>query len=62
MLCVDNLVIDLENFRLTADFKIEKGSHIAIVGPSGAGKSTFLNVLAGFIPLKDGNIEWNKSI
>ena len=44
MLCVDNLVIDLENFRLTADFKIETGSHIAIVGPSGAGKSTFLNV------------------
>ena len=61
MLCVDNLVIDLENFRLTADFKIETGSHIAIVGPSGAGKSTFLNVLAGFIPLKYGNIEWNKS-
>ena len=61
MLCVDNLVIDLENFRLTADFKIATGSHIAIVGPSGAGKSTFLNVLAGFIPLKYGNIEWNKS-
>ena len=61
MLFVDNLVIDLENFRLTADFKIETGSHIAIVGPSGAGKSTFLNVLAGFIPLKYGNIEWNKS-
>ena len=61
MLCVDNLVIDLDNFRLTADLKIETGSHIAIVGPSGAGKSTFLNVLAGFIPLKLGNIEWNKS-
>ena len=61
MLCVDNLVIDLENFRLTADFKIATGSHIAIVGPSGAGKSTFLNVLAGFIPLKYGDIEWNKS-
>ena len=61
MLCVDNLVINLENFRLTADFEIEAGSHIAIVGPSGAGKSTFLNALAGFIPLKGGNIEWNKS-
>ena len=61
MLCVDNLIIDLENFRLTADFEVETGSHIAIVGPSGAGKSTFLNVLAGFIPLKYGNIEWNKS-
>ena len=61
MLCVDNLVINLENFRLTADFEIETGSHTAIVGPSGAGKSTLLNALAGFIPLTGGNIEWNKS-
>ena len=61
MLCVDNLVINLENFRLTADFEIETGSHIAIVGPSGAGKSTLLNALAGFIPLTGGKIEWNKS-
>ena len=61
MLRVDDLVTNLENFRLTADFEIKEGSHISIVGPSGAGKSTFLNVLAGFIPLSAGNIEWNKS-
>ena len=61
MLRVDDLVINLENFRLTANFEIKEGSHISIVGPSGAGKSTFLNVLAGFIPLAAGNIEWNKS-
>ena len=61
MLRVDDLVINLENFRLTADFEIKEGSHISIVGPSGAGKSTFLNVLAGFIPLAGGNIQWNKS-
>ena len=61
MLRIDNLVINLENFRLTADFEIKKGSHISIVGPSGAGKSTLLNALAGFLPLTTGNIEWNKS-
>jgi putative ABC transport system ATP-binding protein len=29
------------------DFKIEKGSVVAIVGPSGSGKSTLLNILGG---------------
>jgi len=61
MLRVDNLVVDLENFSLTADFEIKVGSHIAVVGPSGAGKSTLLNVLSGFISPKKGNIQWNKS-
>ena len=61
MLRVNNLVVDLQNFSLTADFKIKVGSHIAVVGPSGAGKSTLLNVLSGFISPKKGNIEWNKS-
>mgnify|MGYP001157164433 CR=1 FL=1 len=61
MLRVNNLVVDLQNFSLTADFEIKVGSHIAVVGPSGAGKSTLLNVLSGFISPKKGNIEWNKS-
>ena len=61
MLRVNNLVVDLQNFSLTADFEIKVGSHIAVVGPSGAGKSTLLNVLSGFISPKKGNIQWNKS-
>lgn len=61
MLQVKNLVVDLDGFKLTADFEIEKGSLISIVGPSGAGKSTLLNALAGFIPLTSGLIKWNGS-
>ena len=61
MLQVKNLVVDLDGFKLTADFEIEKGSLISIVGPSGAGKSTLLNSLAGFIPLTSGLIKWNGS-
>ena len=61
MLRVNNIILNLENFRLTANFEIENGSLISIVGPSGAGKSTFLNALAGVLSLTKGNIEWNKS-
>ena len=61
MLQVKNLFVDLGDFRLTADFEIERGSLISIVGPSGAGKSTILNALAGFIPLTSGVIKWNGS-
>ena len=59
MLQVKNLVVDLDGFKLTADFEIAKGSLISIVGPSGAGKSTLLNTLAGFIPVTSGTIKWN---
>ena len=59
MLQVKNLVVDLDGFKLTANFEIEKGSLISIVDPSGAGKSTLLNSLAGFIPLTSGLIKWN---
>ena len=61
MLQVKNLVVDLDGFKLTADFEIAKGSLISIVGPSGAGKSTLLNALAGFIPVTSGTIKWNGS-
>ena len=61
MLQVKNLVVNLDGFKLTADFEIAKGSLISIVGPSGAGKSTLLNALAGFIPVTSGTIKWNGS-
>ena len=37
-------------------FEIEPGEFMAIVGPSGCGKTTFLNVLAGFDTLTEGEI------
>ena len=54
MLCVDNLVVDLQNFSLTADFEIKVGSHIAVVGPSGAGKSSLIKEV---ISRSSGNIQ-----
>ena len=37
-------------------FKIPKGSFCGIVGPSGAGKTTFVDILLGLLPPKEGAI------
>jgi len=36
------------------DFSVERGERIVLVGPNGAGKSTLLKLLAGVLPLQQG--------
>lgn len=36
------------------DWKIERGERVVLVGPNGAGKSTLLKILAGVLPVDDG--------
>lgn len=38
------------------NFDISKGESVAFVGRSGSGKSTLLKLMAGFYPIKNGNI------
>lgn len=45
------------NFRLRASFKDE--GIVLLSGENGSGKSTFLNALAGFIPVEMGKITLN---
>lgn len=40
-------------------FTIEEGDFVMILGESGCGKSTFLNVLAGLLPISSGTIRVN---
>ncbi|MEM1164446.1 MAG: ATP-binding cassette domain-containing protein [Pseudomonadota bacterium] len=56
MLRLSDLHVDLSGFTLRADFEVGAGQRIAIIGPSGAGKSTLLGAVAGFVPLKSGQI------
>ncbi|MGH3438232.1 MAG: ABC transporter ATP-binding protein [Sciscionella sp.] len=40
----------------TLDFIVCRGELVCIVGPSGCGKTTFLNAVAGFLPISDGDL------
>ena len=37
-------------------FDVREGEFVALIGPSGCGKSTILNMMAGLIPISDGQI------
>ena len=50
--CNYNELVVLKDFS----FKLSKGSIACLLGPSGCGKSTILRAIAGFEPLKAGNI------
>lgn len=37
-------------------FSIKQGEIVALIGPSGAGKTTLLNMIAGLVPLEQGEL------
>lgn len=39
--------------------RFEAGENVAVTGASGSGKSTFVNVIAGLEPVRDGKIDWS---
>jgi thiamine transport system ATP-binding protein len=58
MLICEALVIEQDDFRLTADLAFGAGKITALIGPSGAGKSTLLAALAGFLAPASGRVLW----
>ncbi|MBZ4023181.1 thiamine ABC transporter ATP-binding protein [Rhodobacter sp. TJ_12] len=58
MLTLDKLLIVQDDFRLSADFTLARGTRTAVLGPSGAGKSTLLTTLAGFVVPSAGRVLW----
>jgi thiamine transport system ATP-binding protein len=58
VLTLEKLVLDIDGFRLTADWTLAGGARAALMGPSGAGKSTLLAAIAGFLRPASGRILW----
>lgn len=48
----------LGNFRLNADFEMDRG-YCVLLGPTGAGKSVFLEIIAGIIRPDRGEVRLN---
>jgi NitT/TauT family transport system ATP-binding protein len=40
-----------------ANLELRQGDFVCVVGPSGCGKTTFLNAVAGFLPIQGGTLE-----
>ena len=40
------------------NLEIQNGSPLAVVGPNGSGKSTFMQALAGIIPVNEGKVKF----
>ena len=63
ILKVSDLKVELQNQIIleNVNFKIKKGTTLAIVGPNGAGKTVFFKTLLNLIPYS-GKIEWAKQV
>jgi thiamine transport system ATP-binding protein len=59
VLHLDKIVLEQDDFRLTANWKVPPARRVAVIGPSGAGKSTLLSCIAGFFPPVAGTVRWN---
>lgn len=55
-LTLDDVLVRLGDFTLTADFSVPDRAMVSVLGPSGAGKSTLLSTIAGFLRPERGRI------
>ncbi|MGA7173019.1 MAG: ATP-binding cassette domain-containing protein [Candidatus Dormiibacterota bacterium] len=48
--------VERRDFTVRVAIEVEAGERVAVLGPSGAGKTTFLEAVAGLVPLSSGEI------
>ncbi|MCT8389784.1 ABC transporter ATP-binding protein [Leuconostoc holzapfelii] len=64
VIVIDHATIQFADQKILDDFslRIAAGDRIGITGENGAGKSTFLNAIAGQLPLTSGAIELGETV
>ena len=64
MLRIDSLRVNYGGIEAVKDisFTVPEGKIVTLIGANGAGKSTFLKMLAGLYPSRNGEREVNGSI
>jgi len=63
ILKVSNLSVTLQNQKIldNVNFKVEKGTTLAVLGPNGAGKTVLFKTLLNLVPY-EGKIEWEGKV
>ena len=63
ILRVSNLRVEIQNQTILDDvnFKLRRGTTLAVVGPNGAGKTMLFRALLNLIPYR-GRIEWSERV
>ena len=59
MLNIDRLVTSYPDWRVDFTATLARGEITALIGPSGAGKSTLLGMIAGFVPVESGTLDFD---
>ncbi len=56
MLTLTNLTYLYQHLPMRFSLSAARGERLAVLGPSGAGKSTLLSLIAGFLPVSQGEL------
>ncbi|MGO2138588.1 MAG: ABC-F family ATP-binding cassette domain-containing protein [Leuconostoc mesenteroides] len=64
VIVIEDATIQFDNNKIFENFnlRVSSGDRIGITGANGAGKSTFLNAIAGRVPLTSGIIELGETV
>ncbi|MGL4690345.1 MAG: ATP-binding cassette domain-containing protein, partial [Leuconostoc mesenteroides] len=64
VIVIEDATIQFDNKKIFENFnlRVSSGDRIGITGANGAGKSTFLNAIAGRVPLTSGIIELGETV
>ena len=59
---INSLMVSYPDWEYCYDLKIADQSRVALLGQSGIGKTTLLLAIAGFAPIKSGELQFNDQV